>query len=101
MEARYAFRLKEPGERLSILIREFLADGETLIATHTGERRALSGRALAQVFCRYPLMTLKVIAAIHWQAFRLWRKGAAFHKRTPPPAAEVEVVETRLSQAAE
>ena len=101
MAATYAFRVKQPDERLSILIREFLPEGETLIATHTGERKPLTGRTLISVFVRYPLMTLKVIAAIHWQAFKLWRKGARFHSRTAPPKAAVEVIETRLPQAAE
>jgi DUF1365 family protein len=47
----------------------------------------LSARALLALLAAFPFMTLKVIAAIHWQAFRLWRKRTPFHGH-PPPAAE-------------
>lgn len=101
MKSRYAFRLREPDERLSILIRQFTADGETLIATHTGRAAKLTGRELLKAFVLHPLMTMKVMGAIHWEAFRLWRKGAVFHRRPAPPADDVELIETRISQAAE
>ncbi|MEQ9813529.1 MAG: DUF1365 domain-containing protein [Azospirillaceae bacterium] len=89
MDAEYHFRLKEPAERLSILIRQYVDGRETLVACQTGERLALDDRSLARLFVSHPLMTLKVVAAIHWQAWRLWRKGARFRKRTAPPAAPV------------
>ena len=92
MTARYRFRMREPGDRLSVLIRQAVPEGELLIATWTGERRPLTGASLAAAFFRFPLMTFKVIAAIHWQALKLWRKGAPFHRRPAPPAVEVETV---------
>ncbi|RDD61390.1 DUF1365 domain-containing protein [Ferruginivarius sediminum] len=89
MEARYRFRLLPPGERLSVSIREETAAGETLVATQTGRRRALSDRSLLRALATHPAMTFKVIAAIHWQALHLWRKGARFHRRPAPPAETV------------
>jgi len=89
MDATYRFRLAEPGERLSVTIRESVPEGELLIATLTGRRVPLTDGALVRAFVTHPLMTVKVIAAIHWQALRLWRKGARFHRRPPPPAEEV------------
>jgi DUF1365 family protein len=81
MEARYAFRIKPPADKVSVLIRERGAAGEILRATLSGNRRPLTDGQLLIAFFLYPLMTLKVIFAIHWQALRLWRKGAKFHKR--------------------
>lgn len=90
MDCRYRFRLKVPGERLSILIRQEDAAGdEILIAAQTGRRRALDDRGLARALAGHPLMTLKVIAGIHWEALKLLLKGARFHKRPAPPRQEV------------
>lgn len=89
MEATYRFRLTEPDERLSILIRQSAPEGEILLATHTGRREALTDAMLLRAFFAYPLMTLKVVGAIHWEALRIWIKGAKFHKRPAPPKQEM------------
>ncbi|MEX0923064.1 MAG: DUF1365 domain-containing protein [Rhodovibrionaceae bacterium] len=101
MESRYRFRVKQPDETLSVLIRQSVPEGELLLATWTGKRHALTGRNLAFAFFRYPLMTLKIVAAIHWQALKLWRKGARFHKRPQPPADDIELVGPQPAHAAE
>ena len=89
MTARYRFRVKEPGRRLSVLIRESTPEGELLVAAMNGRRVGLSDAGLVRAFFGHPLMTLKVMGAIHWQALWLWLKGAAFHRRPDPPAAPV------------
>jgi len=48
-------------------------------ATLVLQRRAWSGAGLARALLRYPLMTLRVVAAIHWQALRLWGRGNPIH----------------------
>jgi hypothetical protein len=89
MEARYRFRLAPPGERLQVAIRQSVPEGQLLVATLTGRRRRLTDRALAWAFVTHPLMTVKVVAAIHWEALWLWAKGATFHRRPPPPQEDV------------
>jgi len=79
----YAFRLFEPAERMSIAIRLSDDDGDLLTASHIGTRAPLDDRTLLRACLGYPLMTVKVIVAIHWQALRLWRKGARLHTRLP------------------
>jgi DUF1365 family protein len=101
MEGRYSFRLKQPDERLSLAIRLFVPEGEQLVAVQQGLRRPLDDRGLASAFVAFPLMTLKVIAAIHWQALKIWLKGAAFHRRPAPPPQSLSVEERRLPEAAE
>jgi DUF1365 family protein len=88
MEAEYRFNLREPGEKLSILIRESDAGGDLLLATQTGLRRILADRTLVRAFLRFPLVTLKVIGAIHWQALKLWLKGVRLYGRPPAPQQE-------------
>lgn len=101
MTATYHFRLAEPDERLAVLIRQWTPEGELLIASQTGQRRPLTDARLAGAFFAYPLMTLKVIGAIHWHALKLWRKGAKIVPRPAPPARAVSHVRASLDQAAE
>ncbi|MGI4814619.1 MAG: DUF1365 domain-containing protein [Janthinobacterium lividum] len=59
-----------------------------LTALYTARRRAFTDAALLRVFVTHPLLTLKVIVGIHWEALLLWRKGARYH---PCPAAGANV----------
>lgn len=92
MDATYRFRLGEPGERLAVRIDLENAAGRGFVAAHTARRRVLSDATLLRACFAYPLMTLKVIAGIHWEALRLWRKGAQLRPRPAPPSSEVTVV---------
>ena len=85
MEAGYRFRLRAPGERLALVIRESDEGGCFLVASHTGRRLPLTDRALAICAARTSFMTFKVFAGIHLEALRLWRKGAPLHPRPAAP----------------
>ncbi len=91
MRSEYRFRITEPQEILSLLIETYNPTPQDLmhVATLTGERQALSDTKLLRQFFRLPLMTLKVTSAIHWQALRIWAKGAKFQKDPGPPAQRV------------
>ena len=78
MDQTYQFTLRKPAERLALKIRQGDQTGSWLIATQNGARRPLTDRQLLMQWVSHPLMTVKVIAAIHWQALRLWLKGARF-----------------------
>ncbi|RCK47843.1 DUF1365 domain-containing protein [Thalassospira profundimaris] len=100
MVADYHFRIRVPGENVAVTIRETDAKGAFLTAAFVGDRNALSDRKLFGAFIRYPLMTLKVVAGIHWEALHLWRKGMTFHKRPAPPQDAVTyVLETGTAAA--
>jgi DUF1365 family protein len=88
MDCEYRFRLAEPGDRLSVFIRQFRAGRFLLAASQTGESRPLTDRQLLRALARTPLMTFKVMAAIHWQALKIWLRGGRFHRRLPPPPKE-------------
>lgn len=85
MGADYDFRTQPPGDRVSLLIEETVEGQHLLTATMVGKRRDLSTRELWSAFFTHPLVTLKVIAAIHGEALRLWRKGAPYRRRGPAP----------------
>ena len=101
MASRYDFRLAEPGERLAIAIQQWVPEGGQLLARQTGRRHDLTDRALLRAFFAYPLMSLKVIAAIHWEALRLWIKGARLVDRPAPPARPVTLIGPASRAAAE
>jgi DUF1365 family protein len=90
MAMRYRFRISPPGEDVKLRILETDRDGPLLAATFIGRRRALTSAALLRSFAALPLLTFKIIVAIHWQALRLWLKGARLVPRSSPrsrPAA--------------
>jgi DUF1365 family protein len=85
MEARYDFRILPPGRSVRLRIHETAGGEPLLAATFTGTAAPLTGTGLLRLLARFPFMTLKVMAAIHWEALKLWLKGAVFH-RSPAPA---------------
>ena len=75
MAMRYHFRVSSPGERIKVRILETDGDGPLLAATFHGRRRDLTAPALLRSLLALPLVPLKIVAAIHWEALRLWLKG--------------------------
>jgi uncharacterized protein len=76
MAMRYHFRVLPPGERVQLRILETGREGPVLAATFNGSHRALNTRELLRALFALPLVTMKIMAAIHWEALRLWLKGA-------------------------
>lgn len=85
MAARYDFTVRPPKDRVLIRIDEHDAGGFLLRASFTGRRRPLTDRELLRALLGHPLMTLKVTAAIHWEALKLWLKGVRYIRRDPAP----------------
>ena len=81
METFYNFKLINPNQRLSVMIKQTDAEGTVLTATQTGDKKEFNFKQLLINFFRYPLMTLKIISSIHFEALLLWKKGAIFRKR--------------------
>ena len=72
---RYHFRVSPPGDSVKLRILETDREGPLLAATFNGRRSALTTPALLRSFFSLPLVTFKIVAAIHWEALRLWLKG--------------------------
>jgi DUF1365 family protein len=78
----YDARISAPAEQVTTLIVGRQLGGAPLItASFTGRRRDLTDQTLAATFLRHPLATLKVIAAIHWEAVKLFAKGVRLHRQ--------------------
>jgi len=91
IDMHYTFRVMPPAERLELDVTGHDRQGPMIVATLEATRRELTDRALARVLMAYPLMTLKVIAGIHWEALRLWLKGIAVRVRPRPPQHPVTI----------
>lgn len=85
MEMRYRFRLNQPEEKLILRILECDNEGPLLSATFSGTRFPLTSGMLLRAFFQVPLQTLKIVGGIHWEALKLWKKGAKFHRRPKRP----------------
>jgi len=72
LERDYAWRFTAPADALRVHMDVRDGDAPEVDATLVLERRALTGANLARVLARFPAMTLRVVAAIHWQALLLW-----------------------------
>jgi len=72
MDRDYAWRFTEPGSSLHVHMDVLRESTREFDATMALDRRELNAANLARVLLRYPAMTLRVVAAIHWQALRLW-----------------------------
>ena len=81
MKTSYNFRLLRPGKKINILIKQKDEKGLLLIARQTGKKIELTSKNLFFEFLRHPLMSVKVISAIHFEAFRLWFKGIKHVKK--------------------
>ena len=79
MDIEYDWALMQPAERLSVHMANSRNGERFFSAGMSLQRREISSRSLAGVLLRFPFQTLKIIAAIHWQALRLWLKRCPFY----------------------
>jgi len=79
MELDYEWTFTEPGSAVNVHMADYDKEGKIFEADLTAERREITGASLARMLLRYPVVTLKVMAGIYWQAYRLWRKGVPFY----------------------
>lgn len=95
MDTDYHFRIVPPGESINVVIRQEDSEGLLLAASFRGRRTGFSQAALARCLAAFPLLTVKIVAAIHWEALRLWLKGVRVH----PHTAATERVESSVPPA--
>ncbi|RYF01417.1 MAG: DUF1365 domain-containing protein [Comamonadaceae bacterium] len=91
----YGFDIAPPrGDRESLQVGVTVHDaqGPVLVAHMHALRRPLTDTALLRAFFTHPLLTFKVVGAIHWEALKLWIKGAPLQPKPSPPAHAISYV---------
>ena len=81
MECHYYFRVLKPSDKISVIIDQSDKNGKLLYASQDGKAKQLNEKNLLISYISHPLMTFKIIAAIHYEAFKLWLKGIKFVKK--------------------
>jgi hypothetical protein len=92
MDTNFDFDLHLPDDKLQIKIDDYDKNGKRFfISTLTGNRVPLKDSTLLFYFFSFPLITLKVIGLIHWQALKLWLKKIPYHKKSADLELQKEV----------
>ena len=81
MDCVYFFRLLKPGNKMSVIIDQNDKEGKILYASQDGVKSEITNANLTKSYLKHPLMTFKIILAIHFEAFKLWSKGIKFIKK--------------------
>jgi DUF1365 family protein len=81
MNCIYFFRLLKPDNKISVIIDVQDPEGKILYASQDGIKSELNNYNLMKSYLKHPLMTFKIIIAIHFEAFKLWAKGIKFIKK--------------------
>jgi len=81
MDCNYFFRILKPEDKMSVIIDQYQANEKILYASQDGKRVDFNSKELLKSYLKHPLMTFKIISAIHFEAFKLWTKGIKFIKK--------------------
>ncbi len=81
LSSKYFFKILDPQNKLSVVIDQRDKEGKLLYVSQDGIRSELSSKNLFLSYIKHPLMTFKIISAIHFEALRLWVKGIKFIKK--------------------
>ena len=81
MNCNYFFRILKPAEKISVIIDQYQSNEKILYASQDGKRSDFTSSELIKSYLKHPLMTFKIISAIHFEAFKLWAKGIKFIKK--------------------
>ena len=90
MDVDYDWRFNQPGERLTVHMENARQGEKVFDATLNLARREISAGSLARVLVLFPMVTVKVVAGIYWQALRLWLKSVPVHDHPGKALASAE-----------
>lgn len=99
VDVAFDFKLQLPGDRLSVQIDDYVGEARTLTSTLAGPAQPLTDRKLAWFAVKYPLLTLRIIALIHWHALRLFLKKVPWFRKSARAGDQRDLYRPHLSIA--
>ena len=81
MDCTYFFKITKPGKKILVYIDQYDNEDKLLVASQEGTKVSLNNKNLIKNYFLHPLMSFKIILAIHFEAFRLWIKGVKYIKK--------------------
>jgi DUF1365 family protein len=85
----YEFRFSPPADQLDVGIVWIENEKRAMVATQRMRSQPVTDWTLLKTIMSMPFMTAKVVTAIHWQALKIWVRGAQFYKKPAPPKKEI------------
>jgi len=79
MDLQYDWAFGSPDQCLKVYMKNMNHDRTMFDARLTLERQLINGFTCARALIRYPMMSMKVIIAIYWQALKLFLKRMPFY----------------------
>jgi len=99
MSGQYHFRIIPPDKFINIVIQHKDSEGLLLTASFKGEKKPFTEIILIRSLLRFPMMTLKIVAGIHFEALRLWLKGLKIFMHQPASrTVDSSVISANTSQ---
>jgi len=86
MDLTYRFTISPPAEAVAVRVEVLDADGVVLTAGFAGRRSPLTDAGLLSALVHHPLLSFGVMAAIHWEALKIFAKGVGLRPRPPKPS---------------
>lgn len=94
ISGRYRFTLRPLDERLIVTIENWEGADRTHLANISAEQLAATTGTLLRLALMQPFASIGVIVGIHWQAMKIWLRGARYRRKPPPPAKIATVART-------
>lgn len=87
----YRFTLRTPDDRLLVTVENWENGGRTHMANIVAEQAPANSATLLRLAITQPFSSLGVMAAIHWQALKIWMRGAGYHRKPDPPVRSATI----------
>ena len=95
MDMTYDFQVVPPAERIAVVVDGSKEGARVITASFAGDYRPFSDAVLLRAFLGHPLLSVAVVAGIHWEALKLWLKGVGLRVRPAPPITSATFVPRR------
>jgi len=96
IEMDYHWYSTTPDQTLVLHLENWQDDAKVMDATMILAREAITAASINKILIRFPLMTVKVIAAIYWQALKIWCKGVPIFSHRKPVQNEIQTAKIKM-----